>query len=367
LRRSGTANPATMAAPAAPRTNRRRAPTRAKARRVYGRLRLTESEIELDGRRVAVTGAGGFIGAAVSRRLVAEGCHVTGVDRDEAGGVRARASGAEFVRADVADREAIGGAIEGAELVVHTAALVTDYGEMDEFVRVNVGGTRNILDAAEAGGAERVLHLSSVVVYGLDTSEELDETAFRRSSGVPYIDTKSASDRLACRRGAVVIRPGDVYGPGSVPWTIRPARMASTGQLALPRGDPLMLAVYIDDLVEGIVLGLRRGHPGRAYTIWSGERLTIAELFDRYAQMAGMRRARRLPVSVLRSAGVAYEAIARVRGEPPPFSRNAVTLLNRRGTVSNRRATEELGWAPQVDFEEGMKRTEEWLRSEGLV
>ena len=80
--------------------------------------------------------------------------------------------------------------------------------------RVNVGGTVNVLDAAEAAGAERVVHLSSVVVYGYDDPADQDETAHRRTVGIPYIDTKSASDRLALRRGAVVIRPGDVYGPG---------------------------------------------------------------------------------------------------------------------------------------------------------
>jgi nucleoside-diphosphate-sugar epimerase len=328
---------------------------------------LTETGTELAGRRVAVTGAGGFIGAAVCRRLVAEGCSVTGLDVDDSAAERVRAAGGAFTRADVADREAITAALEGAELVVHTGAIVTDIGEMDDFVRVNVGGTRNVLDAAEATGAARVVHLSSVVVYGFDDPTEQDEDAFLRSVGVPYIDTKSASDRLARRRGAVVIRPGDVYGPGSVPWAIRPAEMAKAGQLAVPTGEPLMLPVYIDDLVEAIVLGLERGKPGRAYAVWSGERRTFQELFDRYALLGGMRRARRLPVAVMRAVGGAYEAAARMRGKAPPFGRNAVGLVNRKGTVSNNRAREELGWEAKVDFEEGMRRTEEWLRAEGVI
>ena len=87
----------------------------------------------------------------------------------------------------------------------------------------------------------------------MGTSAALSRTsrAFRRAHGIPYIDTKSASDRIACRRGAVVVRPGDVYGPGSVPWTLRPLQMARAGQLAVPgRGDGLMLPLYIDDLAR---------------------------------------------------------------------------------------------------------------------
>src|SRR5206468_6382871 len=118
--------------------------------------------------------------------------------------------------------------------------------------------------AAEAG-ADKVVHLSSVVVYGYESRFAQDEQAHRRAHGIPYIDTKSASDRLACRRGAVVIRPGDVYGPRSVPWTLRPLEMARSGQLAAPGGDGLMLPLYIDDLAEAVLLALEAGEPGEAH------------------------------------------------------------------------------------------------------
>ena len=325
------------------------------------------TEIELSGRKAAVTGAGGFIGAAVCRRLVAEGCAVTGLDIDEGREERVRSTGATFAVADVSDAARASEALAGAELIVHTAAIVSDLGEMADFVKVNVGGTRNVLDAAEAGGAERVVHVSSVVVYGYDDPAEQDEDAFRRTYGIPYIDTKTASDRIACTRGAIVVRPGDVYGPESVSWAIRPVEMAKAGQLALPRGERMMLPVYIDDLAESIALALRRGRPGRAYTVWDGSRVTFEDLWNRYARLVGGREARRLPRAVTYVVGAGYEALARLRGEPPPFGRYAATLVDRRGTVSNRRAREELGWEPHVNFDLGMRRTEEWLRAEGHV
>ena len=174
-----------------------------------------------EGRTAAVTGAGGFIGNAICRRLAAEGASVRGLDVNPAAASRVTATGAAFVEADITDREALGAALDQASLVVHTAAQVRDWGSMDEFVRVNVAGTANVLDAGAEAGADRVVHISSVVVYGYESRSEQDERAHRRTHGVPYIDTKSASDRLACRGGALVIRPGDVYGPGTVPWTLR--------------------------------------------------------------------------------------------------------------------------------------------------
>ncbi len=240
---------------------------------------------------------------------------------------------------------------------------------MDDFVRVNVAGTANVLDAAAEAGADRVVHLSSVVVYGYESRSEQDEGAFRRAHGIPYIDTKSASDRLACRRGAVVIRPGDVYGPGSVPWTLRPLQLARAGQLAVPgRGDGVMLALYVDDLAEAVILGLARGEPGHAYAVWDDtSRVTFEEHFNRLARFGGHREARRLPRQVLELAGMATEGWAKLRGKPPAFTARAPTFIDRRGTVSAAKAHEQLGWQPLVPYEEGMRRTEQWLRAEQLI
>jgi nucleoside-diphosphate-sugar epimerase len=165
-----------------------------------------------------------------------------------------------------------------------------------------------------------------------------------------------------------VIRPGDVYGPGSIPWTLRPLELARGGQLAVPgSGDGQMLPVYVDDLVESIVLGLLRGEPGRAYTVWDGEPVTFGEYFDRIGAIAGAGEARRLPRPLLTVAAKAMEAAASLRNRPPQFSTRAMTFVDRRGTASNRRAREELGWQPRVSLDEGLARTKAWLREEGLL
>src|SRR5687767_9311845 len=109
----------------------------------------------LAGRRVAVTGAGGFIGRALCARLTSEGALVTGLDVDESLAARVTGAGASFRRCDTTDADGVRGVLEGAQLVIHAAALVSDWGPMADFVRVNVGGTRNVLDTAERLGCER--------------------------------------------------------------------------------------------------------------------------------------------------------------------------------------------------------------------
>ena len=327
-----------------------------------------------DGRKVAVTGAGGFIGEAVCRGFVERGAEAVGQEIDESRSDRVAATGAAFAPCDVAahpdDPRSPARALTELEpdYVVHTAAHVREWGDMDDFVRVNVGGTRNVLEAAKRADVALVLHVSSVVVYGYDDPDEQDDEVFHRTYGIPYIDTKSASDALALRRGAVVIRPGDVYGPHSVPWVLRPVELAKAGQLVVPgKGDGIMLPTYVDDLVAAIALGISDGRQGRAYTAWDGRAVTFEEYFNLIADMVGARHARRAPRPLLAGAAAIMERIAAARGAHPSFSRNAITFIDRRGTVSTRRIRDELGWEPEVDLDEGLSRVERWIREEGIA
>jgi nucleoside-diphosphate-sugar epimerase len=216
-----------------------------------------------------------------------------------------------------------------------------------------------VLDAA--AGADRVVHVSSVVVYGYDHPGHQHEGAQLRVYGLPYIDTKTASDRVARRRDAVVIRPGDVYGPGGSQWILRPAQMSRAGQLAVPAGGGTMLPVFVEDLVGAILAGLERGEPGEAYAAWDGEPRTFEEHFTRVAEIAGGKPPRRLPRPLLALGAGAMAAAARARGADPAFSPAAITYVDRRGTVSNERARRELGWEPRFPYDEGMRLTAEWL------
>jgi nucleoside-diphosphate-sugar epimerase len=330
--------------------------------------------VELESRQCAVTGAGGFIGRALCTRLAGAGASVAGLDVDPQAAGRVAGTGASFVQCDTTDPVSVARALEGVELVVHTAARVSDWGPMEDFVRVNVGGTKNLLDAAREAGCAQVVHVSSVASFGYEHRSDLDEDAAPRPCGIPYIDTKGASDALARARGAagepvVVLRPGDVYGPGSTPWAVRPLEGIRSRQFMLVgKGEGIMTPVYIDDLVDAIVLALTKPEArGQAFTIWDGRAVTCAEFFGYYARMLGRDGLPRLPRPLAMLAGAAQELAARFTGNPPTFTRNAITFVSRRAAYSNRRAKELLGWAPTVFLEEGMRRTETWFRAEGLL
>jgi nucleoside-diphosphate-sugar epimerase len=315
---------------------------------------------------IAITGAAGFIGRALVARLAADGERVVGIDRIPSAPEDGRT---EHRSADVTDAAALGTALAGATHVIHTAAAVAEYGPMAEFVRVNVGGTRNVLDAAAALGVTRVVHLSSVAVWGYTFTEDLPEDAPPRPCGNPYIDTKGASELLALERGATVVRPGDVYGPGSRPWIVRPLATMRAGLFRLPgRGDGIITPVYVDDLVDAVVRALR--HPdaaGAAFTAHDGHPVPARDFFAFHARMLGKDRAPRAPRPLVVGSAAALEAIARLRGRPPVIGRAAVTFVSRRAAYPNTRAREILGWEPRVELAEGMRRSEAWARAEGLL
>jgi nucleoside-diphosphate-sugar epimerase len=294
---------------------------------------------------------------------------VVGVDLREEARPLVEAQGAKFVAADIRSTKSLEDAFAGCDAVVNTAALVGDWGRMEEFIEANVRGTLSVLDAAEASGVGRVVHLASVAGWGYEFSRDLDEGAPLRSCGGPYADTKGASDYLARGRGAVVIRPGDVYGPGSVPWTIRPVEAIRSGTFALPgSGEGIMTLIYVDDLVDAIVAATSApGVEGLAMAVWDGEPVTASEFFNRYSSMLGKGPVRTAPLPLVQLAAAGSELVARVTGRPPTVSREAIRYISRQAAYPNRRARDLLGWEPRVGLDEGMNRTEDWLAEQGLL
>jgi nucleoside-diphosphate-sugar epimerase len=297
--------------------------------------------------RVFITGASGFMGAALAERYRAAGAEVRGVDL-------AADPDAGVVGGDTTEPGAWAKHVEGCDLVVHTAAIITMEGDADRMWRVNVLGTRNALDAAAAAGAKRFVHVSSIVTFGFDYPDGVDEHWPVRTNGAPYVDTKVNAEQVALQAHSAgeipctLVRPGDIYGPRSTPWTVLPAAAARAGLRILPPGmDGTINPVYIDNLLDGLILAAAEpAAVGQVITLSEGYGMSVQDFFENYARMAG-------------NAGQ----------ERPAAELDAGTLgfLTKKGHYSIDKARRLLGYEPRVSFDEGMARTESWLRATGQL
>lgn len=307
--------------------------------------------------RVAITGASGFIGQAVGERYRSLGATVVGVDvkPDEAAGI---------VEGDTSVPGAWQDVIASADLVIHTAALVSNTSGLQRAWEVNVLGTRHVLDAAASGSVDRVLHLSSVRAFSdVDFPADVTEQHPVRPDGHEYVDTKIASEQVALQAHAAgevpvtVIRPGDVYGPGSVPWTFWPVIGISSGTFALPdQGEGIFSPVYIDNLVDGLVAAAALPEAaGHVFTLSDGVGITNTEFFSHYFRMLGKEVAY-LPADELRQV---FDGIG--------VGADTVDYLLRTHTYSIAKARRMLGYEPAIGLDEGMVRCQAWLRDVGLL
>jgi nucleoside-diphosphate-sugar epimerase len=294
---------------------------------------------DLRGRRVLVTGGTGFIGGRLVEKLVLEhGARVRVLTSHIAGASRVARFDVELARGDVASPDDVLRAAQGCDAIFHCA--YGSRGSDAERRRVTVQGTRAVLDAALAVGA-RVVHASTMVVYGLGTDGDLDERTPRQRSGVAYADTKIEAEALALSYakdrglGVSVIQPTAVYGPYAPSWTTRVLASLRSGLVVLvDDGAGHANPVYIDDLADAMLLAaVTDAAQGEAFLIASGELVTWRTFHEAYEAMLGfsstisMTRAEAAAhhAASQRRRGLASELLAVVREERPIRARIAKT------------------------------------------
>lgn len=312
---------------------------------------------------IAITGIGGFIGLRMAERARANGWTVRGLDLSPAGAERARAAGAQVVVGSVNDAAAVAAALQGADWVFHTAAIVEEDGPRDLYERVNIEGTRTVCNVAQQLGVRRLVHLSSVMVYGFDYPQDVAEDGPVDGQGNVYNDTKLASERVALsfndpqRLGVIVIRPGDVYGRGSLPWVTRPVQMLRRGVFMLPgRGSGVINHVHVDNLIDGVTLAVEHDAIGEAFNISDGVATRCDAFFAPHARLAGVRRVPALPTWAVMLLMRLSQPWWRIRGQTPPASPTALRFLLRRHRYSIAKAQARLGYQPRIDLEQGMQQ-----------
>jgi dihydroflavonol-4-reductase len=324
--------------------------------------------------RALVTGATGFVGAAVARALLREGWEVRALARK--GSDRRNVQSVEVFEGDLADSGSLASALEGCEGLFHVAA---DYrlGAFDpqQLYKTNVEGTRNILNAARDAGVRRVVYTSSVATIGIPKdgtpgTEESPSTLadmighYKRSK---YLAEEVAREAARAGIAVVIVNPSTPVGPGDV-------KPTPTGQLVFDAAAGRMPAyvdtglniVHVDDVANGHLLAYHRGRVGERY-ILGGQDMTLREILIEIARLVGRKPPSvRLPSSVVMPIAYVAEAFARVTGRPTRVTVEGVRMARKLMFFSSAKATRELGYqwrAPTQAFVDAI----EWFRDQGLL
>ncbi|MFN8164364.1 MAG: NAD-dependent epimerase/dehydratase family protein [Solirubrobacterales bacterium] len=219
------------------------------------------------------------------------------------------------------------------------------------------------------------MHLSSVAAFGFELGDDVDESHPVRPNRNPYVDTKVASEQVVLQAHAAgevecsIVRPTDVYGPGSRPWTVLPVEMLRSGRLLLPAGGKGVLSpVYVENLIDGLeAVAASDAAAGQVFTIGDGSSLAARDFFGYYGRMLGGAPVRTLPTPVAKGIAALVKTGFDLVGRETEVSVETMRMLARDGGYSIGKARRLLGYEPRIGLEEGMRRTERWLRSEGLL
>jgi dihydroflavonol-4-reductase len=323
--------------------------------------------------RVFVTGASGFIGGALTTRLLERGDQVVGLARSDVAAEKVAALGAEVARGDLLDEASLVAGMAGCDAAYHVAGVNSHCpSDPDMLLRVNVGGAEAAVRAAARAGIGRMVYTSSAASLGEPEGTVGTEDCAHRGSYLSVYDRSKHEGEQAVFAAAaetgvevVAVNPSSVQGP---------PRASGNGGLIIAYLNgklPVFVetqvsVVDIQDCVEGHLLAAERGQSGRRYVL-NGATIHSREALKIVSELSGVRdRVRMLPPPVARAAAAVVEAAYRLRGKTPSLCRARVRTILHGHRYDGSRATRELGleYTPVADT---FARTIEWAVAEGLV
>jgi dihydroflavonol-4-reductase len=316
--------------------------------------------------RVFVTGGAGFIGLAVVRRLVARGDRVTAVVRDPDRAEPLIRLGVDLRQGDMARTPAIVEAMRGTDTAIHLAGsyrIGITAAERAAMLDANVGLVHRVLDAAALAGLERIVHVSTVNVFG-DTHGRIVDERYRRDltdgflsyyDETKFLAHRAVEERIKTGAPIVVAMPGVTYGPGDHTAVGEQLQRAFRGRLPyLAVGSTGLSAAHVDDVAAGIVAALDHGRIGEAYVL-AGENTRLRDAVAVAARVGGHRPpGLELPVGLVRLGSRAPAILARAAGFPPNLGEVLRASVDVTYWASSAKAAAELGYTPR-DLASGVR------------
>lgn len=326
---------------------------------------------------VLVTGGTGFIGSRLTLRCLEQGHHVRvlaqeNTDAESANRRGIEDRGAEVVLGSVTNVEPGTPLLEDIDVVFHLAAIQHEMDIPDAVFReVNVGGTRRMLEAADAGAVRHFVHGSTIGVYG-DPAGVLDEETDPDPDNI-YGETKLEGERLALsfsdRLPVTAIRIPEVYGPGDRR-LLKLFRGINDGTFPLiGSGENLHHLIFVEDLVDGLLGAAEKpAAAGEVYLLAGEKAVSTNEMVETVAEVLETDPPRwRFPLPPFVVLATLLELTLRPLGVQPPLHRRRLDFFRKSFTLSTEKAESRLGFEPTVGFEEGARRTARWYWEQGLL
>ncbi len=329
----------------------------------------------LTGRRVLVTGATGFLGSGLTARIAAEGAEVFGLSRH----VPSRTLGVKWIACDLEDRDRLIDVIRGFDSVFHAGGMVGHYGARDAYLRANVGGTRNVIDACTRGGVDTLIFTStpSVIADGTGHYDVDERHPYSRRFQSPYSESKALAEQevLAANGGnlrTVCVRPHMIWGPGPSHWVGGVRKLARKNRLfQVGDGKNRVGMTYMDDCVSAHLAALRAAEAdaavgGQAFFVHGGSPVLLWQWVRELAHALGLAAVRgTIPKRVAMAGAGACDALVRLSDGAMhfPLSRYLVSEMTTDHYSCIDRARAWLGYEPKVTVAEGIARMAEAERS----
>jgi nucleoside-diphosphate-sugar epimerase len=324
--------------------------------------------MNLNNKTLLITGIDEFVGLRTAELAIAQGMKVRGLQTCTEQNKKAENLGVEIIIGSITDPTTAQKACQGVDIVLHTEQIAEEAGAINNFRDINVGGTVNMAKAAKQAGVKTFVHLSSVMVYGFNYSNGITESGLLSADNNPYCQTKIEAEAALLELntpdfGIIIIRAGDVYGPGSIPWIVRPILMMRQKLFAYANdGKGVINHVYIDNLIDGIFLAIEKETYGEIFNITDGQETSWKEYFLRLSAMEGLPAPLSLPkdeIKLFLKLRVQGQKLFRKKVDILPES---IDFMTRPYACSIVKAQTMLNYKPTIDLEEGMQRTHEWLQ-----
>lgn len=323
--------------------------------------------MDLNRKTLLITGIGSFIGLRTTEIAIERGLQVRGLEPSPAAAQTAEQNGAKVIVGSTTDKDAVARACEGVDIAFHTESITQPSGDLDRFRAVNVGGSINAATAAKQAGVQAFVHLSSALVYGFRYPDCITEEGKLEGENNPFCQTKIESEAEVLKFndppgfGIVILRAGDIYGPGADAWVTRPLELMQQQAFVLVDGGRgVMNHLYIDNLVEGVFLSLEKEAYGESFNLTDGCQTSWKEYYLRLAEIGGMPKPISMPSFLVKKA-------AQLKSKEANISPAAIDFVTRQYAYSTEKAQRMLNFVPQIGLDEGMERIAKWIRSQNSL